>query len=575
MSTYLSAQSLSTAFSSEPLFESVSFTIHRGDKIGLIGHNGCGKSTLLKILSGQPIGYSGQIALSKQCLLAYVEQSLPTSLLSVSLLQALAEQVSVDALWKVERLLSELGFSPNQWQQPVQELSGGQQMRLLLARAVINQPDLLLLDEPSNHLDLPALLWLESYLRSWQGSFVLVSHDDTLLDKVTHCTWIMRDKTLHHFNLSCSAARQALIERDETDRLRHQSEQKEIDRLAHSAKRLATWGKVYDNEDLARKAKTMQARKERLEAQQTQLSDGAPWTLRLQGDTLPANRLLAIEQFFVKPASDSSALFSVDSKQVKSGDRIAIIGRNGTGKSTFLNCLYALYQQQEEASVQFHPSCQLGYYDQSLHQLHDDDSLIDALQPFAPIGDELRKRALISAGFEFQRHQQKIASLSGGERSRLLFVGLTLARYHLVLLDEPTNHLDLEGKEELISTLQDYQGAVLLVSHDRRLIEQSCNRFWLIDEGQLSEYLDIEAIYRRLSDDSNELASDSDAQSAAASATGTPAHHCDEEVLLQQLIELEACLDADCRRKAKHQKPALQAKWRQAIIQLKTRLELF
>src|SRR5690606_23638727 len=135
--------------------------------------------------------------------------------------------------------------------------SGGQQMRLLLARAIIHQPDLLLLDEPSNHLDLPSLIWLEGFLSRWKGAFVLVSHDQMLLDRVTNTTWIMRDRTLHHFALPCSLARAALDEKDQADRLRHQSEQKEIDRIERSAKRLAQWGKVYDNEDLARKAKTM------------------------------------------------------------------------------------------------------------------------------------------------------------------------------------------------------------------------------------------------------------------------------------------------------------------------------
>ncbi|WP_340621356.1 ABC-F family ATP-binding cassette domain-containing protein [Xenorhabdus siamensis] len=563
MSTYLSAQSLSIAFSSAPLFEDITFTLNKGDKIGLIGHNGCGKSTLMKLLSGNLEDYSGKITIANQCVLAYVEQHLPLSLHDATLIEAISEKVKVDEIWRAELLLSELGFPEQDWQTPIGNLSGGQHMRLLLGRAVIQQPDLLLLDEPSNHLDLTSLLWLESFLSQWKGSFVLVSHDQTLLDRVTNTTWIMRDKTLYHFSMACSQARQALLERDQADLQRHASEQKEIDRLEQSAERLATWGKVYDNPDLSRKAKTMLARKQRLAEQQTKLTQGAPWKLTLQGDALPANRLLDIEHMAVMPLGSNVVLFNVLSKQIKSGDRVAILGNNGCGKSTLLKVLYKEYQEKTLQNVDYHPQCQLGYYDQSLEQIQDDESLSDALIRFAPTSDDQRKRALISAGFEYQRHQQKVASLSGGERARLLFIGLTLARYHLLFLDEPTNHLDLEGKEELFDTLKEYKGGALIVSHDRSLIEQSCNRFWLINKGKLTEYHNVEEIYSLLEQGDNlekpnwQHSTDYNKQESAMVW--------DEEVLLQRLIELEKLLREDLRRKPKHQKPALQEKWRQEI----------
>ncbi|MEX0447349.1 ABC-F family ATP-binding cassette domain-containing protein [Xenorhabdus sp. SGI246] len=563
MSTYLSAQSLSIAFSSAPLFEDITFTLNKGDKIGLIGHNGCGKSTLMKLLSGNLEDYSGKITIANQCVLAYVEQHLPLSLHDATLRKAISEKVKVDEIWRAELLLSELGFPEKDWQTPVGNLSGGQHMRLLLGRAVIQQPDLLLLDEPSNHLDLTSLLWLESFLFQWKGSFVLVSHDQTLLDRVTNTTWIMRDKTLYHFSMACSQAREALLERDQTDMQRHASEQKEIDRLEQSAERLATWGKVYDNPDLSRKAKTMLARKQRLAEQQTKLTQGTPWKLTLQGDALPANRLLDIEHMTVMPLGSNVVLFNVLSKQIKSGDRIAILGNNGCGKSTLLKVLYKEYLEKTLQNVDYHPQCQLGYYDQSLEQIQDDESLSDALIRFAPTSDDQRKRALISAGFEYQRHQQKVASLSGGERARLLFIGLTLARYHLLFLDEPTNHLDLEGKEELFDTLKEYKGGALIVSHDRSLIEQSCNRFWLINKGKLTEYHNVEEIYSLLEQGDNlekpnwQHSTDCNKQESAMVW--------DEEVLLQRLVELEKLLQEDLRRRPKHQKPALQEKWRQEI----------
>ncbi|MDO6706123.1 ABC-F family ATP-binding cassette domain-containing protein [Photobacterium sp. 1_MG-2023] len=578
MSTFLTAQSLTLSYTSSSLFTDLNFTIHHGDKIGLIGHNGCGKSSLLKLLAGQLEASSGRIAKAQSCLMRYVEQYIPHALQSTTVLSALAETLADDERWRAELLLDELGFSPADRHMQVANCSGGQQMRLLLARAIIHQPDLLLLDEPSNHLDLPALLWLEQFLSNWKGAFVLVSHDQTLLDAVTNTTWIMRDRALHHFSLPCSAARLALQEKDETDQLRHASEQKEIDRIEKSAKRLAIWGKVYDNENLARKAKTMFARKERLEETQTELSEGAPWSLTLQGESLPANRLLEITPFSVKPATHASPLFEMTDMRVRSGDRIAVLGSNGCGKSTLLNLLYQTYQTSALPAVTFHDRCRLGYYDQSQQQLRDQDALTDALLSFASISSEQCKRALISAGFEYARHNQPVASLSGGERARLLFVGLTLARYHLLFLDEPTNHLDLDGKEELGETLNRFEGAALLVSHDRSLIEQSCNRFWLIHDGKITEHLTAEAVYAQMTAQTarhlNQSGSEADLLPDQPAETHNRSARSDDEQLLARLISLETLLDDDLRRRPKHQKPSLQRAWRAEIAQITAQLEL-
>ncbi|TFH91631.1 ABC-F family ATP-binding cassette domain-containing protein [Vibrio ouci] len=578
MSTYLTAQAVTLNFTTQPLFNAITFTIQRGDKVGLIGHNGCGKSSLLKLLSGQFEPSSGAVAKANTCLMRYVEQHLPEALNSHSVLSALSEFISDDEIWRAELLLDELGFSIREREMPVENCSGGQQMRLLLARAIIHQPDLLLLDEPSNHLDLPSLLWLEQFLSAWKGSFILVSHDQTLLDRVTNTTWVMRDQTLHHFSLPCSQARQALDEKDETDRLRHASEQKEIDRIEKSAKRLATWGKVYDNEDLARKAKTMFARKERLEEQQTELTDGTPWALRLQGERLPANRLLETMPFSVTPPDSALHLFDMTEMRVKSGDRIAVLGSNGCGKSTLLNLLYRHYQSKEmpdictSKSVTFHDRCRLGYYDQSLEQLDDNQTISDTLQSFAEISSETAKRSLISAGFEYARHDQLVASLSGGERARLLFIGLTLARYHMLFLDEPTNHLDMEGKEELIQTLQEFEGAALLVSHDRSLIEQSCNRFWFVENGSLTEYLSAEEVYARIADSAPKSADSTSATSSPSNPVSPTVEADSEEQLLERLLELESLLEADKQRKPKHQKPAMQQEWQQQIEEITAQL---
>lgn len=570
MSTLLSAQSLHVDTAFGPLFNDLSFTLKKGDRIGLIGYNGCGKSTLLQVLDGTLTPNSGCVSRANHCLLARVEQHLPDALLSQPLLQVVLEKLAPgerDSLrWQAERLLAEMGFTVQQTQQQAATLSGGQHTRLLLARALIQQPDLLLLDEPGNHLDLPTLLWLESFLQTWQGSFVVVSHDNLLLDAVTNTSWILRDKTLHAFSLPCSAARRALEEQDASDALRHKAEQKEIDRVAASAKRLAIWGRVYDNEDLARKTKQMERQVSRLKDSQTELTAGTPWRLEVHGDAVRADRLLEMENLPVPPAPGLPALFTTGVARLQSGDRVAIMGRNGGGKSSLLRLLWRQMQQPaSEAGLRLHPRLHAGYYDQTLHQLADESSLLEALEPFEP-SPETRKRALISAGFGWARHGQKVSTLSGGERSRLLFVGLSLASYSLLLLDEPTNHLDMEGKEALAATLREYPGGLLLVSHDRQLISQSCNRFWLIDENGLSEWHDVDEVYARLRGN----------ERLQSPATQTPPQSPPvddlQEDLLERLVMLEQLLADDLQRKPKHQKPQLQALWRQEIEEINTHL---
>lgn len=574
MSTFLTAKYITLSYSSTSLFKELDLTINRGDKIGLIGHNGCGKSSLLKILDGQCEPNDGHIAKSKQCLMSYVEQHIPDELQSNSVLNALTKTLNYDEYWRAELLLSELGFSKTDHLMPVCNCSGGQQMRLLLARAVIKEPDLLLLDEPSNHLDLASLLWLENFLLQWKGAFVLVSHDQTLLDSVTTKTWLLRDQSLYSFDLPCSKSRKALENKDEKDKARYSSEQKEIDRIGKSAKRLANWGKVYDNEDLARKAKTMLARKERLEEDQTELSQGTPWKLKLKGDALPANRLLEVERLHVTPSLSNVSLFEMGETRIKSGDRIAILGNNGCGKTSLLNLLYQSYLSKEvdergrskdtDVPITFHSRCRLGYYDQSLEQLSAQDTLVEALGKFSSISTEHIKIALISAGFQYSIHAQKVECLSGGERARLLFVGLTLARYHLLFLDEPTNHLDMDGKDELIETLKEFEGATVLVSHDRNLIEESCNRFWLIQDGVLSEYFSAEEIYKKITDTSPNSKVDAFQKDEKVSNT-TNNSQSEEEGLLERLIQLESLLESDLKRKPKHQKNSLQSRWRKEI----------
>lgn len=565
MTTLISAQALQLDTHDGFLFNELAFTLRQGDRIGLIGHNGCGKSTLLGLLGGTRVATAGTIHYARACRLQHVEQHLPAALASLSLYDALLAPVleQPELHWRVDSLLAELGFDQETAQVPVHSLSGGQHTRLLLGRALLQEPNVLLLDEPSNHLDLPSLLWLEQFLLAWRGAFILVSHDQRLLDNVATRSWILRDSRLYDFELPCGPALAALAEMDVAAAARHAAEQKEIDRLAASSARLALWGRTYDNEDLARKAKTMQRRIDKLKDAQAFVSDGAPWCLRLRGKALAANQLLAFDGLDVRAVPTSAVLFRTDQLWLKPGDRVALLGANGSGKSSLLRlCWQAIQAQEERSDLRYHHAANIGYYDQSLRQLSDDADLSDALYPFAVQNEAARsqvarRQALISAGFPYARHGQTVATLSGGERARLLFLGLSLASYHLLLLDEPSNHLDMQGKAELGLALQGFEGGCLLVSHDRDLIETACNRYWVVADGQLEEWPDAASAYARLSTEDGQGPLSAPRVDAAAHAPAPG----DVDVQLERLCELEQLLAQDLARKPRHQKPASQQAW--------------
>ncbi len=563
MTTLISTQALQLDTHDGFLFNELSFTLRQGDRIGLIGHNGCGKSTLLGLLSDTREATSGTIHVARACRLQHVEQHLPIELANLSLYDALLAPVldQPELHWRVDSLLAELGFDLDTAQVPVHSLSGGQHTRLLLGRALLQEPNVLLLDEPNNHLDLPSLLWLEQFLLGWRGAFILVSHDQRLLDNVTTRSWILRDSRLYDFDLPCGPALAALAEADIAAAARHAAEQKEIDRLSASSARLALWGRTYDNEDLARKAKTMQRRIDKLKDEQSFVSGGVPWRLSLRGKALAADQLLALDGLDVRAVPASQLLFHVGQLWLKPGDRVALLGANGSGKSSLLRlCWQAIHAQQERSDLRYHKVANIGYYDQSLRQLADEADLSDALYPFAVRNEAARsqvarKQALISAGFPYARHGQTVATLSGGERARLLFLGLSLASYHLLLLDEPSNHLDMQGKAELGQALRGFAGGCLLVSHDRDLIETACNRFWVVADGGLEEWPDAPSAYERLS------VEDGQAPLPVASVDTAPSAQTDAYQQLERLCELEQLLADDLARKPRHQKPASQQAW--------------
>lgn len=566
----LQCHALSHSAGTKPLFKEVSFAINEGDKIGLVGHNGAGKSTLLSLLAGTEAD-SGDLSYRGDLALETVEQFLSETLIDETLLHCLVQKLPEDeqdfSAYKAEKLLHSLGFQNHEFSYRVGDLSGGQQNRLMFARAVINEPNLILFDEPTNHLDMKTLVFFEEYLKSMSAAFLIISHDRSFLDAVTKRTFILRDERLYEFALPYSKAKQALEDHDEAAAARLKQEEKTIKQLTASAKRLATWGKVYDNEDLAAKAKTMEKRIEKLEAEKTFVSRGSGLKLEIDVKESKANRALQVEQHEVV-APDEKSLFYIEDFYLRPGDRVALLGLNGAGKSTFIRELVKSFNDKATGSIRFNPQCEMGYYDQELEQLDSDIDMLTWLRYQCHRGSEAEfKAGLIHAGFAFKDHTKKIQVLSGGEKARLMFLSIRINQPNFLLLDEPTNHIDIQGKEELESQILESNATVLITSHDRAFVEHIATRYVMIQDGALQELNSPEEFYRLL------LEQRTESKPTSTSPTVNKSIELSEDDLLAELVALEELLAADLARKPKFQKPDRQAEWRKQIKELQVKLE--
>jgi ATPase subunit of ABC transporter with duplicated ATPase domains len=478
----ISLSKVSYSLGTKTIFSDLSFAVDPGERIALVGLNGAGKSTLLRILSGELEADSGVVARRSGAVIEYVPQNLPMELRNVSLFDAFAERLP-EALrftgfeFFVEQKLGAAGFEPERHHQLLGTLSGGEVNRAMVARAMINEPDLIVLDEPTNHMDLEQVALFERFLKEeLQAAAIIVSHDRAFLDAVTTRTFFLRDHRIYHFKLPFSEARDALAAADSAAEARRHSEERNLERLRDSAQRLAEWGKVYSNEKFSYRAKSMEKRIEKLESQVTFVHKPRRADVALEANTATSPFLVEITELPVA-TPQGKVLTTIERLAVRKGERLAIVGRNGCGKSTLLRAIVGQWLKGTGSSaIRLNPALKIGYYDQELAHFVRGERVIGAVLSRCSLQQQQAINELIAAGFEYQRHCVLVEALSGGERARLTFLILKLTKPQLLVLDEPTNHLDIEGIEQLEESLIAGGSTVIVVSHDRRFLDRIATR---------------------------------------------------------------------------------------------------
>jgi len=466
------------------LFHDLSFAIEPGERTAVVGLNGAGKSTLLKLIAGLLEPDSGTIARRRGAVIEYVPQVLPDELRPLTLFEALTHKLPPAMQFSgfeylIEEQLCAAGFPYERHQQRLGSLSGGELNRLLVARALVNEPDLILLDEPTNHMDIEQVAQFERFVREeLNTALVVVSHDREFLDAATTKTFFLRDAQITGFNLAFSEARSALAQADEAARKRRLDEERELNRLQEAAHQLAEWGRIYSNEKFSYRAKSMQKRVEKLQQHMTELPLVKRATVRLDTQTVNSHFLLDIHQLpLVTP--DGRSLCEIEKLAVGRGERVAVIGKNGCGKSTLIKAIVHRWATgSSTAQIRFNPATSIGYYDQQLAHFSPGERLSSAVMARCRLPQQRIVQELVTAGFPYERHKECVDILSGGERARLTFLLLKLSQPHLLILDEPTNHLDVVGIEQLEESLIESGSTIVFVSHDRRFVERVATRVY-------------------------------------------------------------------------------------------------
>ena len=524
----LSASGLRKYFATEPVLDGATLEIRKGQHVGLVGPNGAGKTTLLNILMGDLSHDAGEVNIAPGARVGFLrqrtefdpsetvwqlaEKSLKPLMDMAELANRLAEKMAAasaleqnelarryDAIhteleqrggyqidFKIRRILGGLGFGSEMEQRPVRQLSGGQQNRLLLASLLLEEPDLMFLDEPSNHLDIEATTWLESFLAESKQAFLLVSHDRYFLDRVTHTTLELVNGQIDSFPGNYSKYKTLKAQRLEVQLRTFEKQQEEKDKLIDFIRRHHHGQKHAQAEDRRRKLERLEA------AEQAPVPREIPIPkMKFHEVSRTGDIVMRVDEL---AKSFDELLFNQVSFQIERGQRWGILGANGTGKTTLLRCLLGECPA-DAGSVKLGAGVEVGYFDQHLNCVDGNAVSAEAIRPQNESTTELRmddlaRRDLLARfGIMGDTALQQVHSLSGGQRNRVALANLAAQRANFLILDEPTNHLDLWAREALETAVRQFAGTILLVSHDRYFLNRACTHILLL-EGQTTRVIE-------------------------------------------------------------------------------------
>ncbi len=523
----ITVEGLTVEFGGTTLFKDISFQINESDRIALMGKNGAGKSTLLKILAGARNATRGTVSVPKECVVAYLPQHLMTedgrtvreeaSQAFAHLMEteaeingindqlatrtdyesdeymALIERVSelsekfyaIDMTHfdeDVEKTLLGLGFKREELDRPTSEFSGGWRMRIELAKLLLKNPDVLLLDEPTNHLDIESILWLEDFIKTSSKAVVVISHDRRFVDAITTRTIEVTMGRIYDYKASYSHYLELRKERREQQQKQYEEQQKMIQETKDFIERFkGTYSKTLQVQSRVKML-------EKLEIIEVDEEDTS--ALRLKFPPSPRSGTYPVQADGVGKAYGDKRVFANASFMIERGEKVAFVGRNGEGKSTLVKCI--MNEIDHEGTLTLGHNVQVAYFAQNQASLLDENlTVFQTIDDIAKGDVRLKIRDMLGA-FMFggpEESTKKVKVLSGGERTRLAILKLLLEPVNLLILDEPTNHLDLKTKDILKQALQDYDGTLILVSHDRDFLDGLVTKVYEFGEGRVREHL--------------------------------------------------------------------------------------
>ncbi len=523
----ISIDNLTVSFGGWTLFDGISFLVNPKERIGLVGKNGAGKTTILKLIAGLQQPTSGAVTKTADCTIGYLPQQMQvadTTTLLAETAKAFEEVLAIEA--EIERLTNEiavrtdyeseeyekllhrlndandryhilggdtrdadiektllgLGFRREEFDKPTREFSGGWRMRIELAKLLLRRPSIFLLDEPTNHLDIESIQWLEEYLKNYNGAVLLISHDRAFLDNVTTRTIELSLGKIYDYKVPYSHFVTLRAERRAQQLAAYQNQQRLIEKSEEFIEKFRY--KPTKSNQVQSRIKQLD-KLERIEVEEEDLA-----TLNIKFPPAPRSGQIVADIKGVGKAFGDHRVFSGAEFTIHKGDKIALVGRNGEGKTTFARMLIGELEQSE-GEIKIGANVSIGYYAQNQDDLMNSDfTVYDTLDRVA-VGDIRTRLRDILGAFLFRGEdiEKKVKVLSGGERSRLAMARMMLEPHNLLILDEPTNHMDMRSKDILKTALQKFDGTVVVVSHDREFLDGIVDKVYEFRDGGVREYL--------------------------------------------------------------------------------------